>query len=69
MVSTYGTKKLPELFAPAIKLARDGFSMIEFNIEEFNGGGSELTASRARARLGSNYIDGIEAAHRSSAPC
>ena len=34
MVSTYGTKKLPELFAPAIKLARDGYSMIEFNVEE-----------------------------------
>ena len=32
-MSTYG-KKLPELFAPAIKLARDGFWMIEFNVEE-----------------------------------
>ena len=52
MVSTYGSKKLPELFAPAIKLARDGFSMIEFNVEEFNGGGSRLSRhEHAGARL------------------
>ena len=61
MVSTYGTKKLPELFAPAIKLARDGFSMIEFNVEEFNGGGSELSRHSTLApAFRSNYIDGIE---------
>src|SRR5688572_30405094 len=34
MVGAYGTKKLPELFAPAIAIARDGFALIEFNIEE-----------------------------------
>ena len=38
MVDSYGSKKLPELFAPAIKLARDGFSLIEFNVEEMGGG-------------------------------
>ena len=27
-------KKLPELFAPAIAIARDGFQLIEFNLEE-----------------------------------
>jgi gamma-glutamyltranspeptidase/glutathione hydrolase len=37
MVSAYGSKKLPELFAPAIKLARDGFGLIEFNVEEIGG--------------------------------
>src|SRR3990167_9433354 len=31
MVGAYGTKKLPELFAPAIAIARDGFALIEFN--------------------------------------
>ena len=61
MVSTYGTKKLPELFAPAIKLARDGYSMIEFNVEEFNGGGSELSRHATLApAFKANYIDGIE---------
>src|SRR5580704_1336775 len=37
MVSRYGKKKLPELFAPAIRIARDGFGTIEFNVEEFRG--------------------------------
>ncbi len=61
MVSTYGTKTLPELFAPAIKLARDGYSMIEFNVEEFNGGGSELSRHATLApAFKANYIDGIE---------
>jgi gamma-glutamyltranspeptidase/glutathione hydrolase len=35
LVRTYGRKKLPELFAPAIALARDGFELIEFNLAEF----------------------------------
>src|SRR6266404_6358092 len=41
MVSTYGTRKLPELFAPAIGIARDGFALIEFNVEEIVGATSE----------------------------
>jgi gamma-glutamyltranspeptidase/glutathione hydrolase len=61
MVSTYGSKKLPELFAPAIKLARDGFSMIEFNVEEFNGASPEIGRHSALAPAWrSNYIDGID---------
>lgn len=42
MVSAYGTRKLPELFAPAIGLARDGFPLIEFNVEEIAGVTGEL---------------------------
>jgi gamma-glutamyltranspeptidase/glutathione hydrolase len=60
MVSDYGTKKLPELFAPAIKLARDGYGLIEFNIEEFNNATGLL---RGRSDLypewSKNYLDGI----------
>ncbi|MBI3198710.1 MAG: gamma-glutamyltransferase, partial [Rhodospirillales bacterium] len=37
MVSAYGTRKLPELFAPAVAIARDGFALIEFNVEEIAG--------------------------------
>jgi gamma-glutamyltranspeptidase / glutathione hydrolase len=60
MVNAYGTKKLPELFAPAIKLARDGFSLIEFNVEEIAGVTSEL---RGLAKLYPEwsrvYLEGI----------
>jgi gamma-glutamyltranspeptidase/glutathione hydrolase len=60
MVNSYGSKKLPELFAPAIKLARDGFSLIEFNVEEISGvtgefrGRSELYPEWSRT-----YLEGI----------
>jgi len=60
MVSTYGTRKLPELFAPAIGIARDGFSLIEFNAEEIGGATSEL---RGQAKLypewSRTYLEGI----------
>ncbi len=52
----HGKKKLPELFAPAIAIARDGFQLIEFNLEEIQGVAGELAgykapASRMVARL------------------
>jgi gamma-glutamyltranspeptidase/glutathione hydrolase len=60
MVGTYGTKKLPELFAPAIHIARDGFSLIEFNVEEIGSATSQL---RGHAQLypewSRNYLDGM----------
>ena len=62
MVDTYGTKKLPELFASAIKLARDGFGLIEFNVEEM--GGSVNSELRAQPKLYPEwnrvYREGIE---------
>ena len=62
MVETYGTKKLPELFAPAIKLARDGFSLIEFNVEEMGGSvNGELKAHPTLYPEWSRvYRDGVE---------
>ena len=61
MVGSYGTKKLPELFAPAIAIARDGFGLIEFNVEEIGGVTYEL---RNQARLypewSRTYLEGIE---------
>ena len=60
MVSTYGTRKLTELFAPAIAIARDGFGLIEFNVEEFGGATSEL---RGHATLypewSRTYLEGL----------
>src|SRR6185503_7574010 len=60
MVGTYGTKKLPELFAPAIQVARDGYSLIEFNVEEIGGVTYEL---RGKEHLypewSRTYLEGI----------
>ena len=47
LVQTHGRKKLPELFAPAIAIARDGFQLIEFNLEEIRGVGPELAGHKA----------------------
>jgi gamma-glutamyltranspeptidase / glutathione hydrolase len=60
MVASYGTKKLPELFAPAIKLARDGFGLIEFNVDEIAGVTSELRGQSALHPEWSRvYLEGI----------
>lgn len=60
MVESYGTKKLPELFAPAIRLARDGFSLIEFNAEEIGSVTSELQGHKALYPEWSRvYLEGI----------
>ncbi len=47
MVGTYGTRKLPELFAPAIGIAREGFGLIEFNVEEIAGATPQLRGQSA----------------------
>jgi gamma-glutamyltranspeptidase/glutathione hydrolase len=47
LAQSYGRKKLPELFAPAIAIARDGFQLIEFNLEEIGGVGAELSNHKA----------------------
>ena len=47
LAESHGRKKLPELFAPAIALARDGFQLIEFNLEEFGKTAPELSAHKA----------------------
>ncbi|HEY4169533.1 MAG TPA: gamma-glutamyltransferase, partial [Reyranella sp.] len=61
MVRSYGTKKLPELFAPAIRIARDGFGMIEFNVEEYRGVTGELRGHAALyPEWSRNYVEGIE---------
>lgn len=60
MVQTYGTKKLPELFAPAIGIARDGFALIEFNIEEIGGVTSELRGhTDLYGEWSRTYLEGI----------
>jgi gamma-glutamyltranspeptidase/glutathione hydrolase len=57
--STYGRLGLAEAFAPAIRLARDGYPVTEFNIEETNATEPEI---RARADLwpawARTYTDG-----------
>ncbi|WP_300782895.1 gamma-glutamyltransferase [Enhydrobacter sp.] len=47
LAQSHGRKKLPELFAPAIALARDGFQLIEFNLEEFAKAAPELAVHKA----------------------
>ena len=43
----HGKKKLPELFAPAIAVARDGFRLIEFNLEEMQAVAGDLAGHKA----------------------
>lgn len=60
MVDTYGTRKLPELFAPAIGIARDGFGLIEFNVEEIGGVAPELRGqSKLYPEWSRTYLEGI----------
>ncbi len=47
LMQSYGRKKLPELFAPAIAVARDGFQLIEFNLEEIGSVGTEIANHKA----------------------
>ncbi len=47
MVRAYGRRTLGEIFAPAIALARDGFPLIEFNVEEMRGAALELRRESA----------------------
>jgi gamma-glutamyltranspeptidase/glutathione hydrolase len=60
MVGAYGTRKLPELFAPAIAIARDGFGLIEFNVEEIGGATSELRGQAALyPEWSRTYLEGL----------
>ena len=61
LVRRYGRKKLPELFAPAIPIARDGFGMIEFNVEEYRGVTGEL---RGHDRALSRMVAQLRRGHR-----
>ncbi|MDF0578261.1 gamma-glutamyltransferase [Bradyrhizobium yuanmingense] len=36
LLSRYGRKSLPDVFAPAITLARDGFALSDFGVDEIN---------------------------------
>lgn len=47
LVQSHGRKKLPELFAPAIAIARDGYQLIEFNLDEFRGAAAEMPDHKA----------------------
>jgi gamma-glutamyltranspeptidase/glutathione hydrolase len=60
MVASHGTKKLDELFAPAIGIARDGFSLIEFNVEEIRGATGEMRGQSALyPEWSRTYLEGI----------
>jgi gamma-glutamyltranspeptidase/glutathione hydrolase len=60
MVQTYGSSKLSELFAPAIGIARDGFALIEFNVEEIRGATGELRGQAALyPEWSRTYLEGI----------
>ena len=42
MVKTYGRKSLPDVFAPAIAIARDGFALTDFGTYCFNSSAPEI---------------------------
>ncbi|MBM3645907.1 MAG: gamma-glutamyltranspeptidase [Alphaproteobacteria bacterium] len=58
----YGSRPLSELFAPAVALARDGFPLAEFNVEEINGVSGELRQQPAGAIWAANYGIGSQPA-------
>ncbi|MSP48945.1 MAG: gamma-glutamyltranspeptidase [Alphaproteobacteria bacterium] len=47
MVKTYGRKSLPEVFAPAIAIARDGFPLTAFGTYAFNASVGEIKPFKA----------------------
>jgi gamma-glutamyltranspeptidase/glutathione hydrolase len=59
LVRAHGRKPLSEIFAPAIAIARDGFPLIEFNVDEINEAGPQLRAHSALYEAWArNYTDG-----------
>lgn len=59
LVRAYGKKTLKDAFVPAIELARDGFPLIEFNVEEINETGQQLRPlSTLYETWASTYTDG-----------
>jgi gamma-glutamyltranspeptidase / glutathione hydrolase len=59
LVRAHGKKPLAEVFAPAIALARDGYPLVEFNVEEINGAAQDILDHAALAEIWSrNYTDG-----------
>src|SRR5260370_42370436 len=60
MLGTYGSRQLTERFAPALAIARDGFGLIEFNVEEFGGATSELRGQAALyPEWSRTYLEGL----------
>ncbi len=47
LIRAHGRKSLADVFAPAISLARDGYPLIDFNVEEINGVSAEYRAHPA----------------------
>jgi gamma-glutamyltranspeptidase / glutathione hydrolase len=47
LVRSYGRKKLPEIFAPAIALAREGFPLVEYNVSAINDTAAEFKGRQA----------------------
>jgi gamma-glutamyltranspeptidase/glutathione hydrolase len=58
LVRAYGKKSLPEIFAPAIALAADGFPLVEFNTAGINQSAAGLKDYPFFADWNSNYTNG-----------
>ena len=59
MVKTYGRKSLPEVFAPAIAIARDGFPLTAFGAYAFNTSAIEIKPyKKFYADWAKNYTEG-----------
>jgi gamma-glutamyltranspeptidase/glutathione hydrolase len=58
LVRAHGTKSIGDTLQPAIKLARDGFPLIEFNINEMNEHGPAVAALPFGAECNRVYMNG-----------
>ncbi len=62
MVKTYGRKSLPEVFAPAIAIARDGFPLTAFGTYCFNSSAPEIKPYAFYDGWAKNYLGSGEVA-------
>jgi gamma-glutamyltranspeptidase/glutathione hydrolase len=63
LVRAHGKKSIGDTLAPAIKLARDGFPLIEFNIDEMNEHGPAVAKLPFGAECNRVYMNGGKVAH------
>ena len=69
LVRAHGKKTLADALLPAIGLARDGFPLVEFNVEEMNEHAPAAAALRGLPRRARPHLHGRRRSRRARAAC